>query len=38
MRIVLGTLEFGAIGGAGTYSLTVAIELQSLGHEVTIFA
>jgi hypothetical protein len=38
MRIVLGTLEFGAIGGAGTYALTVAIELQSLGHEVTIFA
>jgi hypothetical protein len=38
MRIVLGTLEFGAIGGAGTYSLTVAIELQSLGHDVTIFA
>ena len=38
MRIVLGTLEFGAIGGAGTYALTVAIELQSLGHEVTVFA
>jgi hypothetical protein len=38
MRIVLGTLEFGAIGGAGTYALTVAVELQSLGHEVTIFA
>jgi predicted dinucleotide-binding enzyme len=38
MRIVLGTLEFGAIGGAGTYTLTVATELQSLGHDVTIFA
>lgn len=38
MRIVLGTLEFGAIGGAGTYALTVAGELQSLGHDVTIFA
>ncbi len=38
MRIVLGTLEFGAIGGAGTYALTVAVELQALGNEVTIFA
>jgi hypothetical protein len=38
MQIVLGTLEFGAIGGAATYALTVAVELQSLGHEVTIFA
>ena len=38
MQIVLGTLEFGAIGGAATYALTVAGELQLLGHEVTIFA
>lgn len=38
MQIVLGTLEFGAIGGAATYSLTVAGELQLLGHDVTIFA
>jgi hypothetical protein len=38
MEIVLGTLEFGAIGGAATYTLTVAGELQLLGHEVTIFA
>jgi hypothetical protein len=38
MQIVLGTLEFGAIGGAATYTLTVAGELQRLGHEVTIFA
>jgi hypothetical protein len=38
MQIVLGTLEFGAIGGAATYTLTVAGELQLLGHEVTIFA
>jgi hypothetical protein len=38
MQIVLGTLEFGAIGGAATYTLTVAAELQLLGHEVTIFA
>lgn len=38
MEIVLGTLEFGAIGGVATYTLTVAGELQLLGHEVTIFA
>jgi len=38
MQIVLGTLEFGAIGGAATYALTVAGELQLLGHQVTIFA
>jgi hypothetical protein len=38
MQILLGTLEFGAIGGAATYTLTVAAELQLLGHEVTIFA
>ena len=38
MEIVLGTLEFGEIGGAATYLLTVAGQLQLLGHEVTIFA
>jgi hypothetical protein len=38
MEIVLGTLEFGAIGGAATYTLTAAEGLQLLGHEVTIFA
>jgi hypothetical protein len=38
MRILLGTLEFGAVGGAATYTLTVAGELQLLGHEVTVFA
>jgi hypothetical protein len=38
MQIVLGTLEFGAIGGVATYTLTVAGELQLLGHEVTVFA
>lgn len=38
MQIVLGTLELGAIGGAATYTLTVAGELQLLGHEVTVFA
>src|SRR4051794_613563 len=38
MQIVLGTLELGAIGGVATYTLTVAGELQLLGHEVTVFA
>lgn len=38
MEIVLGTLEFGAIGGAATYLMTVAGQLQLLGHRVTIFA
>jgi hypothetical protein len=38
MQIVLGTLELGAIGGAATYTLTVAGQLQLLGHEVTVFA
>src|SRR5262249_31127676 len=38
MEIVLGTMEFGAIGGAATYLLTVAGQLQLLGHEVTVFA
>jgi hypothetical protein len=38
MEIVLGTLEFGAIGGAATYVMTVAEQLQLLGHGVTIFA
>jgi hypothetical protein len=38
MEIVLGTLEFGAVGGAATYLMTVGGQLQMLGHEVTIFA
>ncbi len=38
MEIVLGTSEFGAIGGAATYLMTVAGQLQLLGHEVTVFA
>jgi hypothetical protein len=38
MRILLGTLELGAIGGVATYTLTAASELQLLGHEVTVFA
>src|SRR5437867_1359639 len=38
MEIVLGTIEFGTIGGAATYLLTVAGQLQLLGHEVTVFA
>jgi hypothetical protein len=38
MEIVLGTLEFGPIGGAATYLTTVAGQLQLLGHGVTIYA
>src|SRR5436305_10299632 len=38
MDIVLSTLELGAVGGAATYLLTVAEQLERLGHEVTIFA
>jgi len=37
VEIILGTLEFGAIGGAATYLTTVAGQLQQLGHEVTIY-
>jgi hypothetical protein len=38
MEIVLGSLEFGAVGGAATYLMTVSGQLQLLGHEVTIYA
>jgi hypothetical protein len=38
MEIVIGTLEFGAIGGAATYLTTVAGQLQLLGHGVTVYA
>ena len=38
MEIVLGTLEFGNPSGGATYLLTVAEQLQRLGHEATIFA
>jgi hypothetical protein len=37
MRIVLGHASFDAIGGTETYMLTVAKELQALGHDVTIY-
>jgi hypothetical protein len=38
MEIVIGTLEFGAVGGAATYLTTVAGQLQLLGHGVTVYA
>lgn len=38
MRILLATHQLSWIGGADTYTLTVAEHLQRLGHEATIFA
>lgn len=37
MNLVLGTLELTTIGGVGTYVLTVAEQLERLGHPVTIY-
>ena len=36
MEIVIGQLHLGAVGGAETYVLTVAEQLQRLGHGVTV--
>ncbi|HWF26286.1 MAG TPA: glycosyltransferase [Solirubrobacteraceae bacterium] len=38
MRIVIGTLALASPGGTETHCLTVARELDRLGHEVTLFA
>jgi hypothetical protein len=38
VNLVLGTLELTTIGGVGTYLVTVAEQVQRLGHEVTIHA
>lgn len=38
MQIVLANHAFAAVGGSETYLLTVAEQLQRLGHEVTIYA
>ena len=38
MRILLATRELSWIGGAETYTVTVAEHLQRLGHEVSVFA
>ena len=38
MEIVIGQLHLGAVGGAETYVLTVAEQLQGLGHGVTVFS
>lgn len=37
MKIVIGHTSFDAVGGTETYMLTVAKELQALGHDVTIY-
>ena len=38
MNLVLGTLELTTIGGVGTYLVTVAEQLERMGHGVTVFA
>jgi len=38
VEIVIGQLHLGAVGGAETYVLTVAEQLQGLGHGVTVFS
>ncbi len=38
MRVVLGRQSLGALGGTETYALTVARELDRLGHDVTLAA
>jgi hypothetical protein len=38
MNLVLGTLELTTIGGVGTYLVTVAEQLERMGHGVTILA
>ena len=37
MEVVIGQLHLGAVGGTETYALTVAEQLQGLGHGVTVF-
>lgn len=38
MRIVLGTHSFSAFAGTETYTHTLALELQRLGHETIVYA
>ncbi len=38
MNLVLSTLELTTIGGVGTYLVTVAEQLERMGHDVTVFA
>lgn len=38
MRIVLGTHDFSSFAGTETYTQTVAVELQRLGHEAIVYA
>ncbi|HSR23614.1 MAG TPA: glycosyltransferase family 4 protein, partial [Candidatus Eisenbacteria bacterium] len=37
MNFVLGSLELTTIGGVGTYLVTVAEQLERMGHAVTVF-
>jgi hypothetical protein len=37
MRLAMGCLQFSSIGGTQTYTVTVAEQLQRLGHEVLVF-
>ena len=38
MKVVLGRQSLAALGGSETYALTVARELERLGHDVTLVA
>ncbi|MDP9376566.1 MAG: hypothetical protein M3P40_03150 [Actinomycetota bacterium] len=38
MRLILGTHHFSSLGGSETYLLTIAEQLERLGHDVVIFA
>lgn len=38
MRIVLGTHDFSSFAGTETYTHTLAVELQRLGHEAIVYA
>jgi hypothetical protein len=38
MELILATMNFSAPGGSETYLLTVAAQLQRLGHDVTVYA
>ncbi|WP_322416944.1 glycosyltransferase family protein [Mesorhizobium huakuii] len=37
MRIVLGTYQFGSVGGSETYAITIAEQFLRLGHDITIY-
>jgi len=37
VRIVLGTYQFGSVGGSETYAITIAEQFLRLGHDITIY-